>query len=160
MLSTISFVGMGDIVIKEVLEWVFKEPKFVIAASIINRLMDDIVSMLEVLEWVFKEPKVVIATSIMNMPMDDIVSNEFEQNRVHVTSGIKCYKKHYSVSKQENDINKECIIPTKVPIPLLIHVVNFERVMDLLYKDEDVYTHLRGVMVECVTLMLVDLVTI
>nr|POE85798.1 valencene synthase [Quercus suber] len=62
--------------------------------------MGDIVTK-EVLEWVFKEPKVVIATSIMNMPMDDIVSNEFEQNRVHVTSGIKCYKKHYSVSKQE-----------------------------------------------------------
>ena len=43
MLSTKSFVGMGDIVTKEVLEWVFKEPKIVIAASIINRLMDDIV---------------------------------------------------------------------------------------------------------------------
>ncbi|KAK9989339.1 hypothetical protein SO802_029578 [Lithocarpus litseifolius] len=108
MLSTISFVGMGDIVIKEVLEWVFKEPNVVIAASIINRLMDD------------------------------IVFNEFEQKRVHVTSGIECYKKHYSVSKQEmhaefykqivdawKDINKECIRPTKVPITLLTHVVNF-----------------------------------
>ena len=44
MLSTISFVGMGDIVTKEVLEWLFKEPKIVLATSIINRLMDDIVS--------------------------------------------------------------------------------------------------------------------
>ena len=44
MLSTKSFVGMGDIVTKEVLEWVFTEPKIVIAASIINRLMDDFVS--------------------------------------------------------------------------------------------------------------------
>ena len=44
MLSTISFVDMGDIVTKEVLEWVFKEPKIVIAISIINKLIDDIVS--------------------------------------------------------------------------------------------------------------------
>ena len=43
-LSTISFIGMGDIVTKEALEWVIKEPKIVRAASIINRLMDDIVS--------------------------------------------------------------------------------------------------------------------
>nr|POE96371.1 (-)-germacrene d synthase [Quercus suber] len=43
-LITVSFIGMGDIVTKEALEWVIKEPKIVRAASIINRLMNDIVS--------------------------------------------------------------------------------------------------------------------
>ena len=43
-----------------------------------------------------------------------------------------------------------------MPVPLLACVVNLARVMDLLYKDEDAYTHLGGVMVEGITLMLVD----
>ena len=43
MLSTISFIVMGDIATKEALEWVIKEPKIVRAGSIISRLMDDIV---------------------------------------------------------------------------------------------------------------------
>ena len=77
--------------------------------------------------------------------------------------------KQYDVSKQEvhdefrkqivnawKDINKECLRPTEVPIPLLTRVVNLARVMDLLYKDEDAYTHLGGVMVEGITSMLVD----
>ncbi|KAM3742147.1 hypothetical protein ACB098_07G049100 [Castanea mollissima] len=142
-LGTISFIGMGDIVTKEALEWVIKEPKIVRAASIISRLMDD------------------------------IVSNEFEQEREHVVSGIECYMKQYGVSKQEvhdefrkqivnawKDINKDCIRPTEVAVPLLTRVVNLARVMDLLYKDEDAYTHLGGVMVEGITSMLVDPVTV
>ncbi|XP_030943352.1 (-)-germacrene D synthase-like isoform X3 [Quercus lobata] len=138
-ISTISFIGMGDIVTKEALEWVIKEPKIVRAASIISRLMDD------------------------------IVSNEFEQERGHIVSGIECYMRQHGVSKQEvheefrkqivnawKDINKECLRPTEVPEPLLTRVVNLARVMDLLYKDEDAYTHLGGVMVEGITSMLVD----
>ena len=94
---------------------------------------------------------------------------QFEQERGHVVSGIECYMKQYGVSKQEvqdefrkqivnawKDINKECIRPTEVPVSLVTRVVNLARVMDLLYKDEDAYTHLGGVMVEGVTSMLVD----
>ena len=64
---------------------------------------------------------------------------QFEQKREHVISGIECYMKQYNVSKREvhtkfqkqivntlTDINKECIRPTKVPVPLLAHVVNFD----------------------------------
>ena len=77
--------------------------------------------------------------------------------------------KQYDVSKQEvhdefrkqivnawKDINKECLRPSEVPVPLHTRVVNLLRVMDLLYKDEDAYTHLGGVMVEGITSMLVD----
>ena len=45
MLSTTSFVGMGDIVTKESFEWLFSNvPRFIRASSIVCRLMDDIVS--------------------------------------------------------------------------------------------------------------------
>ena len=77
--------------------------------------------------------------------------------------------KQYGVSKQEvhdefqkqimnawKDINKECLRPIEELVPLLTCVVNLARVMDLLYKDEDAYTHLGGVMVEGITSMLVD----
>ncbi|KAK7852744.1 putative terpene synthase 2 [Quercus suber] len=104
MLSTKSFVGMGDIVTKEVLEWVFKELKIVIVASIINKLMDD------------------------------VVSNEQEVHAEFQKQIVNAWK----------DINKECI--TKVPVPLHTHVVNFARVMDLLYKDEYACTQLGGMM--------------
>ena len=94
---------------------------------------------------------------------------QFEQERERVVSGIECYMKQYGVSMQEvhdefrkqivnawKDINKECIRPTEVPVPLLTRVVNLARVMDLFYKDEDAYTHLGGVNVEGITSMLVD----
>lgn len=44
MLITISFLGMGDIVTNEVLEWLSKGPQIIKASTIICRLMDDIVS--------------------------------------------------------------------------------------------------------------------
>ena len=43
LLTTISFVGMGDIVTKKAFDWVFSDPKMVRASAIICRLMDDIV---------------------------------------------------------------------------------------------------------------------
>ena len=55
---------------------------------------------------------------------------------------------------------KECIRPVEVPVPLLTRVVNLAQVMDLLYKDQDAYTHLGGVMVEGITSMLVNLVPV
>ena len=43
MLSTNSFVGMGDIATKEAFDWVSNQPLLVRAASVICRLMDDMV---------------------------------------------------------------------------------------------------------------------
>ena len=42
MLTTVSFLGMGDIVTKEAFDWSFTNPKIIIASSIIGRLVDDI----------------------------------------------------------------------------------------------------------------------
>ena len=44
MLTTTSFVGMGDIVSKEAFDWVFSDTKMIRASNVICRLMDDIVS--------------------------------------------------------------------------------------------------------------------
>lgn len=44
MLATTSFIGMGEIVTKEVFDWVISNPQIVKASTIICRLKDDISS--------------------------------------------------------------------------------------------------------------------
>lgn len=44
MLTTASFLGMGDMVTKETFDWVSSGPKITRAAAIIARLMDDVKS--------------------------------------------------------------------------------------------------------------------
>ncbi|XP_031099202.1 (-)-germacrene D synthase-like [Ipomoea triloba] len=140
MLSTTSIVGMqGDFVTKEAFDWVSKEPLIVQAASIINRLMDD------------------------------MVGHEFEQQRGYADTAVEIYMKQYGKSKEEtfnefqkrvsnawNDINQECLNPTAFPMPILIRVVNLARVMDLLYKDEDTYTHSATETKDIITSVLID----
>ncbi|XP_020417018.1 (-)-alpha-pinene synthase-like isoform X2 [Prunus persica] len=123
-LTTISLLGMGDIVTKESFEWLLNDPKIVRAANTIFRLMDD------------------------------IVSTNFEKERGHAASSVDCYMKQYGVSEQETvdvfkkqimvlwkDINEEFLRPTAVPMPVLKRVLNLTRVADLLYKGEDGFTH-------------------
>ena len=43
-LSTISFVGMGDIVTKESFEWLFSNPRSIRASCAVGRLMNDMAS--------------------------------------------------------------------------------------------------------------------
>ncbi|KAJ0045748.1 hypothetical protein Pint_04340 [Pistacia integerrima] len=124
MLATTSFVGMGNIVTKEAFEWLFTNPKMIKASSVICRLMDD------------------------------MVSHKFEQKRGHVASSIECFMIQHGATEEEarnefqkqvidawNDINEECLRPTAVPMPLLDRILNPSRVIDVIYKDEDGYTH-------------------
>ncbi|CAK9136862.1 unnamed protein product [Ilex paraguariensis] len=143
MLSTTSFVGMGELATKEVFDWVSSEPLIVRASSVINRLMDD------------------------------MVGHQHEQERGHVASAVECYMKQHGASKQEayaefdkqvtnawKDINQECLHPTAVPIPFLMRVLNLARIINLLYKDEDGYKNSKTKFKTYVTLFLVNSVPI
>ena len=44
MLSTVSLLGMGDIVTKDIFEWLFNDAKIVRASTTLFRFMDDIVT--------------------------------------------------------------------------------------------------------------------
>lgn len=44
LLVSASLVGLGDMVSKDVFEWLFNDPKIVRASALICRLMDDIAS--------------------------------------------------------------------------------------------------------------------
>lgn len=54
------------------------------------------------------------------------------------------------------DMNEEFLRPLKVPRPILMRVLNLARVMDALYKEQDNYTHARGIMKNSITALLVD----
>ncbi|KAL7203885.1 hypothetical protein ACSBR2_017024 [Camellia fascicularis] len=71
MLSTTSYVGMGEVVSKEAFDWVSNDPLIVQASSVICRLMDD------------------------------MAGHKFEQKRSHVDSVVECYMKQYGASEEE-----------------------------------------------------------
>nr|QBL52480.1 beta-caryophyllene synthase [Vitis vinifera] len=139
LLATSSFIGMGEIVSKEAFDWVISDPKIIRASTVIARFMDD------------------------------MTSHKFEQERGHVASGIECYMKQYGVSEEQAykefhnqivnawmDINQECLKPTAVPMPLLTRVLNLSRVMDVIYKEGDGYTHVGKVMKDNIGSVLID----
>ncbi|QHO32318.1 putative sesquiterpene synthase [Arachis hypogaea] len=79
----------------------------------------------------------------------------------------------YGVSKEEaiqelqkgvtdawKDINEECLKPTEVPRQFLMNILNMSRFIDVMYKDEDCYTHAEGKMKKCIEALLVDPVPI
>ncbi|PRQ55589.1 putative lyase [Rosa chinensis] len=129
MLAVVSFVGMGVIVTKDSMDWVFSEPKISKAASIIGRLMND------------------------------LVGHKFEQKREHIASAVECYMKQYGVTEEEaeveltkqvndawQDINEEWLDATSIPRPLLLLILNLARSSEVLYKGEDVFTHSENVL--------------
>ncbi|XP_024164160.1 (-)-alpha-pinene synthase [Rosa chinensis] len=138
-ITTISLLGMGDIVTKDAFEWLLDDPKIVSASNIIFRLMDD------------------------------IVSTKFEKERGHAPSSIDCYMKQYGVSEQETidvfgkqiakswkDINEEFLKPTAMPMPVLMRVLNLTRVVDLLYKGEDGFTRVGKMTKDSVAAVIID----
>ncbi|XP_031101988.1 (-)-germacrene D synthase-like [Ipomoea triloba] len=143
MIATTCLVGMGDIITKEVLDWVTSEPLAVKATCSICRLMDD------------------------------MIGHEFEQERGHVASAVECYMKGYNVSKEEayvgieklisrawKDINQECLHPLPVPMKVLLRVLNLARAIFLIYKDNDIYTFSQVKFKSLITVTLVQPATI
>ncbi|KDP36232.1 hypothetical protein JCGZ_09952 [Jatropha curcas] len=131
------------------------------------------ISTKDVFDWSSNGPKIVRAASVIARLMDDIVSHEFEQARGHVASAVECYMKQNGVSEEATrdefnkqivsawkDINEACLKPTEVPMPILTRVVNLARVIDYLYKDGDEYTHTGELMKSSITSVFIDHVQI
>ena len=79
---------------------------------------------------------------------------QYEKQRAHVPSGVECYMHQHGVSEKEacdefnkqvedawKDINQGFIDAQSPPRPLLTRILNFARVMDVLYKEDDGYTN-------------------
>ncbi|CAI0380024.1 unnamed protein product [Linum tenue] len=129
-------------------------------------------------DWLLDDPAILVASSDMCRLMDDVVSHEFEQERGHVASSVECYMKQYGVGKVEareainkmieedwKMINQELLVkqsskdiiglefrPAKQVMSVFLGLA---RVMDVLYKDSDGYTHANKDTKDIITALLV-----
>ena len=76
------------------------------------------------------------------------------QNGATEEEAVKEFRKQ--VTNSWKDINEECLYPTTLPMPLLMRILNLARVIDVVYKDEDGYTHAGVVLKDFVASMLID----
>ncbi|KAL6314743.1 hypothetical protein AAG906_027090 [Vitis piasezkii] len=113
-----------------------------IATSFVG--MGDVVTE-EAFQWVLSRAKMIRASETICRLMDDLVSHE-----------EACDELNKQVVRAWKDINQECLRPTQVPMPLVTRVLNFSRVIDILYKDEDEYTHNGKLIKDLITWMLID----
>ncbi|GAB2227624.1 hypothetical protein Droror1_Dr00009450 [Drosera rotundifolia] len=145
MLIITSLVGMGDGVTKEDFDWLLGGPKIVEAASIITRLMDDMV-----------ENK-----------------GQLEEQDVRVPYAADCYTYQYGISVQQThqifnmfvqdawkDINEAHMRPAPASRSVLNVALNLSRFMDEIYKDKDGYDDSNGKLKDYVTELLIDPVEI
>ncbi|VVB05038.1 unnamed protein product [Arabis nemorensis] len=110
---------------------------------------------LEVLEWLSTFPPLLVTSSLIGRLCDDIASCKFEHKRKHVGTSIDCYMKQYGVSweKAKEDLkvmaldswkslNQELMTkPHQFPFPIVTRFLNFSRAVEVLYKDNDIFTH-------------------
>ncbi|KAM1020778.1 hypothetical protein ACFX2I_041969 [Malus domestica] len=120
-------------------------------------------------DWLLNSPQAVKAASTVARLMDDIADHKLEQENEHLVSAVTCYMMKYGATKEEavielrrqvnkawKDINEACLHPTAVPMPLLIRILNFARVMDVVYKCEDGYTIAEGGLKDFIVSTLVE----
>ena len=72
-----------------------------------------------------------------------------------MTEQKACDELNNQIMNAWKDMNKECLKPTHVPMALLTRVVNFTRVTDLLYRDQNEYTRVGKLMKDLITWMLI-----
>ena len=82
---------------------------------------------------------------------------------------VECYTKEHNKSKEEavkellnrvetawKLINEAFLKPTKIPTPLLTRILNFARVIEVIYSKGDWYTHVGPEMQKLITQLLID----
>ncbi|KAK1410874.1 hypothetical protein QVD17_37415 [Tagetes erecta] len=143
MLTTASFVGMGDMITEEAFKWVETNPHVVKSSAAISRLMDDVVGRKE------------------------------DQERKHVVTTVESYMKQHDVKEEEacdlinqqvedawKDMNRELLICKDVPLRLIMTVFNMARVMDTLYKYQDNFTHVGEEFIHNIKSLLVHAISV
>ncbi|KAH6767975.1 hypothetical protein C2S51_013311 [Perilla frutescens var. frutescens] len=102
----------------------------------------------EEFDWVLSEPPMLRASLIITRLMDDLAGYGFEEkhsavhyymNQKGVSEAEAFTDLHKQVKNAWKDLNKEWLEPRSASIPILTCVVNFTRVIVVLYMDEDAY---------------------
>ncbi|KAF6153765.1 hypothetical protein GIB67_000998, partial [Kingdonia uniflora] len=124
----------------------------------------------ETFEWLDGKPQLIIACMLICRVMDDMRSHEFEQQRTHVTSVVECYMKEFGVSEEEACLELEKMLdkwwkdtnegilhgPAVVPMEVVTRILNYNRMMVVIYKDMNGYTFPKILLKKHISSLLVD----
>ncbi|GAA0170262.1 hypothetical protein Leryth_021771 [Lithospermum erythrorhizon] len=108
----------------------------------------------EAFNWALSDPLIIKAAKIICRLTDDIMTCELEQERGELASAVFCYMNQYGVTQERavshlrnqitcawKDINEDFLCQINVPRPLLMVILNFSRMINLLYHDEDSFSN-------------------
>ncbi|KAM6581816.1 hypothetical protein CsatA_005590 [Cannabis sativa] len=128
MLISMVFIGMGDIVTKHSMDWIFSNP----------------------------QPKIIQTMAIVGRVMNDIGYHKSERKKSSgeiVASTVECYMKQYGATGEEaieklsqqvkdswKDLNEDLLNPITIPRPLLMQVLKLVRVNHEIYREGDGFT--------------------
>ncbi|KAK8963037.1 Beta-eudesmol synthase [Platanthera guangdongensis] len=143
-LTCASYIGMKEVIPKEIFDWVTSFPEIIRSSCVIGRLMND------------------------------IVTYELEQKRDHVASTVQCYVVEHGCSEEEaceeltkmvenawRVINKEIIMETDIiPASLIWPAFNLARFNAFVYEGNDIYTNADKIMKDNINTVLVESVLI
>lgn len=118
-----ALVGMGEVVTEEALAWHESHPKILQASERIGRIHNDVMS------YKFERKRAPGATSI-----DAYVKTFGVPEHVAVDALEKMIENAWK------DINEGCLKPTQVSMEMLSRIVNFTRVIYVVYKFNDGFT--------------------
>ncbi|KAL2466529.1 Alpha-humulene/(-)-(E)-beta-caryophyllene synthase [Abeliophyllum distichum] len=124
----------------------------------------------EEFEWLSKKPKMLVASLVICRLIDDIATYEVEKERGQIATGIELYMKDNGMTKEETtdkllemvsnawkDSNEECLRPTSSSKEILLLILNFERLIDIVYKgNEDGYTQAQKVLKPHIISLFID----
>nr|UXF47963.1 terpene synthase 2 [Daphne genkwa] len=109
----------------------------------------------EVFEWLSSTPKILEASSIICRYADDIPDYKFDEKRGNISKAVECCMKQYEVASEEainmlskqmdeawKDMNEGCLsLPKSVPMSLVMPLINYVRLAPLFFHERDAYTH-------------------
>ncbi|KAG2302287.1 hypothetical protein Bca52824_030938 [Brassica carinata] len=120
-------------------------------------------------EWLLSRPKSVRYLASKARLMDDITDFEEDMNKGYTAHALNYYMIKHGVTKKEEsrefhrmigDINKivneECLMTSNISRPVLSQVINFGRMVNILYTSDDVYNHREGKLKDYLTALLDD----
>ncbi|XP_010412653.1 PREDICTED: alpha-humulene/(-)-(E)-beta-caryophyllene synthase-like [Camelina sativa] len=110
---------------------------------------------LDVFEWLSTFPPLLVNSALIGRLCGDIASCEFEHKRKHVGTSIDCYMNQYGISWEKaeeevkimaldswKDFNQEMMKRDhSFPYPVVMRFLNLSRVVEVFYKDTDVFTY-------------------
>ncbi|CAH2064754.1 unnamed protein product [Thlaspi arvense] len=109
---------------------------------------------LDVFKWLSTIPPLLVSSALIARLCDDIATSEFERKRKHVGTAIDCYVKQYGVSREKaleevkvmaldswKSLNQELMTrPQPFPFPIIVRFLHLSRVIEVFYKDTDIFT--------------------